>query len=135
MQPSNPLLNLICIRNAKKVSTRKLLFKQKIWSCVSRFSASISDKYWVSFYCRVFKSKFYQFWRIKFFFGFLPNLFSFPPFFSSLNMQIWNNLENINYFNFVVIYAIFPTNPNSQIFRIDKKNCFLQLCILGSIST
>ena len=33
------------------------------------------------------------------------------------------------FLDFVVIYAIFPPNPNSQIFRIDKKNSLLQLCL------
>ena len=31
-------------------------------------------------------------------------------------------------FNCVVIYTIFPPNPNSQTFRIDNKNRLLQLC-------
>ena len=39
-------------------------------------------------------------------------------------------------FYFVVIYAIFAPNPYSQIFRIDKKKCLLQLWLLtGSLPT
>ena len=42
---------------------------------------------------------------------------------NAFGLNIWFT-QSCRNFDFVIIYAIFPTNPNSQIFRINKKNYY-----------